>query len=120
MARTPEGKVKDEICRGLKALGIPHWRFSPGPYMPSGLPDILAVLNRGRVLWLEVKAPDAKPRRDGSEELQRRRIAEVHARGGIAGFVRSWADVCGLMMLKQVRPINARSGLHDRHKDEHR
>lgn len=54
---TSERALKTAIVRSLKEQGILAWRNPVGPFSNAGLPDILAVLPRGRLLAIEAKAP---------------------------------------------------------------
>lgn len=57
---------------------------------PKGTPDRLAVLPGGRVVWLEVKHPDAKPRKDQEHQLQMHE--RLRAMGHEVAVVRSMQE----------------------------
>lgn len=80
MARTPEGKVKDDIKKWLKARGA-YW------YMPSqngmgvvGVPDFICCIG-GRFVGIEAKAPGKRGNTTPNQEHQ---IAAIHKAGGAA------------------------------------
>ena len=97
MAKTPEGRVKDAIKKYLTELGV-WFAGRPQPkevtgwmYMPvsmtslgvNGIPDFCGIY-KGRPLYIEAKAPGGKV-----SELQKQRIAEIRAAGGLALVVAS-------------------------------
>lgn len=65
------------------------FRKSKNQYAINGVSDILGIHN-GRLLAIEVKAPDDKK---GASEDQQKFIDRVIKEGGIAGVARSVADV---------------------------
>jgi hypothetical protein len=80
MAITPEGKVKNDVKKLLKAMGV--WYFMP---MQSGLgvvgiPDFICCWE-GRFLAIETKAP-GKVKNVTPNQAQR--ICEINAAGGVA------------------------------------
>lgn len=58
MAKTPEGKVKDEIKAFLDSLGAECWYFMPMMmgYGRKGIPDFIGCY-KGRFFSIEAKAP---------------------------------------------------------------
>lgn len=80
MARTPEGRVKDDIKAWLKARSI--WFFMPAAngYGKSGVPDFVCCW-AGQFLAIEAKA---KGKRHSTSALQDDRIKEIHQAGGAA------------------------------------
>lgn len=78
MARTPEGKVKDDVKKVLKEFGI--WYYMPvqNGMGRVGIPDFVCCDN-GRFLTIETKAPG----KTGSlTENQLRVTQEINAAGG--------------------------------------
>ena len=76
MASTPEGKVKDQIKKRLKAARA-YWTMPVMTGMATnGTPDF-AVCYQGRYLAIEAKAGDGAP-----TELQWARLMEVERAGG--------------------------------------
>lgn len=91
MPKTPEGKVKDEVRRVLKALNIYYFMPATGGYGRSGVPDIVCCV-KGLFVAIECKAGLNQP-----TELQKREIKNIEEAGGIAmvvneGSVRGLAE----------------------------
>jgi len=97
MARTPEGRVKDDIKRFLKTNGIWYFMTSTGGFGRSGVPDFVCCWN-GRFLAIEAKAPG---KRNNTTDLQDDEIAAIHKAGGAAIVV---DDV------QQLQPLLERYG----------
>lgn len=92
MPKTPEGKVKDEVRRVLKALNIYYFMPATGGYGRSGVPDIVGCVN-GRFVAIECKAGLNQP-----TALQEREMKNIKDAGGVAvvineGSVRGLADL---------------------------
>jgi Holliday junction resolvase len=92
MAKTPEGKVKDEVKRILKALNIYYFMPATGGYGRSGVPDFVCCV-KGRFVAIECKAGLNQP-----TVLQLREIDSIKNAGGMAvvineGSVRGLADL---------------------------
>jgi len=92
MAKTPEGKVKDEVRRILKHLNVYYFMPATGGYGRSGVPDIVCCVN-GKFVGVECKAGLNQP-----TELQKREMENIRMSGGIAvvineGSVRGLADL---------------------------
>lgn len=67
----PESKVESKFRDGIKALGGKAYKFiSPGS---NGVPDRIACLPNGRVIFVELKSPNGT-----LSKQQRHRIAELH------------------------------------------
>lgn len=77
---TPEGKTKAAIRRWLDRHG--YWYFCPAAngFGKGGIPDFIVCLN-GRFVAIEAKRLGNE---DGATELQKVRIKEINAAGGIA------------------------------------
>lgn len=76
MPRKAKKPVRDEAASGRKGplekvivarvldearrLGFFAVKMHGGPFMPKGLPDVLAIRN-GRAVWIEVKRPGERP-----------------------------------------------------------
>ena len=68
----PENKVESKFKDGIKALGGKAYKFiSPGS---NGVPDRIACLPNGRVIFVELKSPNGT-----LSKQQRHRIAELHS-----------------------------------------
>ncbi len=80
---TPEGKVKADVKKWLKARGI--WYFMPpaNGFGNSGVPDFVCCW-RGRFLAIETKAPG---KRHNLTTMQETQIMGIHAAGGSAVVV---------------------------------
>lgn len=83
MAMTPEGKVKKEIDKILKAFNV--WYFKPvsNGMGALGIPDYICCLPGGKFLAIEAKA-DSKSK---PTELQKLRIDQINAQGGEAMII---------------------------------
>lgn len=80
--QTPEGRIKDAVCRYLKSLGVWHFRAFMSGYGKSGIPDIVCCF-RGRFLSIEVKREGCAP-----TPRQVLRMDEIRRAGGAA----IWGD----------------------------
>lgn len=78
MAKTPEGKVKDEVVRILKEEGVYYFFPATHGFGRSGVPDIVCCVN-GKFLGIECKAGTNKP-----TALQVREIESIRRNGGYA------------------------------------
>lgn len=66
-----EGQIEDYLCRRVKKLGGIAYKFtSPGR---RSVPDRMCLLPRGRVVFVEVKAPGKKPTEKQAREIQKLR-----------------------------------------------
>jgi Holliday junction resolvase len=83
---TPEGKVKEEIKRGLKALGA-YWFMPVQTGYGARTVDILACVGELFVA-IEVKSATGRPTANQLAVLE-----AVRRAGGIAVLARSWKDV---------------------------
>jgi hypothetical protein len=81
MAKTPEGRVKDQAVAALKAAGAYYFFPATHGFGRSGVPDIVACVN-GHFLGIECKAGTNKP-----TALQVREIETIRANGGTAVVV---------------------------------
>jgi Holliday junction resolvase len=77
---TPEGRVKEQVKKVLKAHGI--WYFMPAAngYGKVGVPDFICCW-RGRFLAIETKAPG---KRDATTANQKVQIGEIQKAEGWA------------------------------------
>lgn len=94
MAKTPEGKVKDEVKRILKALNIYYFMPATGGFGRSGVPDFVCCV-KGHFVAIECKAGLNQP-----TVLQLREIDNIKKAGGVAvvineGSVRDLAKLLG-------------------------
>lgn len=76
--KSPEKWEKDEIDAWLAAIGAVNFKPTTFGFGASGCPDRL-VCYKGRFIGIEIKRPGKTP-----TALQRRRIIEIQAAGGIA------------------------------------
>lgn len=93
MASTPEAKVRNPVIGWAVANGVLHIRMTFRPGTRSGWPDDMFGY-RGRVVWVEFKAPGKTPR-----PLQLERIEQLNAQGIAA----AWFDnaLAATLFLKQ-------------------
>ena len=82
MARTPEGKVKDQVVRVLKEFGVYYFFPSTHGYGRSGIPDIVCCMNGGKFLAIECKAKGGIP-----TALQSRELNQILRNNGLALIV---------------------------------
>lgn len=68
---TPEGKIESALVKRVKSLGGTAEKFtSPGR---RSVPDRLVTLPRGRVIFVELKAPGKEPTEKQAKDHKRRR-----------------------------------------------
>jgi len=79
MARTPEGKVKDDVVKLLKKFNAYYFFPATHGYGRSGIPDIICCLKGGRFLAIECKAEGKAP-----TALQQRELRTIQDTGGLA------------------------------------
>jgi Holliday junction resolvase len=79
MARTPEGKVKDQVVKLLKEFDVYYFFPSTHGYGRSGIPDLICCLHGGRFLAIECKAEGGLP-----TNLQVRELNRIIERQGMA------------------------------------
>ena len=82
-----ESEITREIRAYLRLRGIWHWKQHQGLGSYPGVSDILGC-HRGRLLAIEVKAPEGR-----LSEKQQAFLDRVKAEGGIAFVARSVDDV---------------------------
>lgn len=71
-----ESTFEQKLCRHIKSLGGKAYKWvSPGA---PGVPDRIAILPGGKVIFIEVKRPGLK---DGLSIRQRKVIAELERLG---------------------------------------
>ena len=80
MATTPEGKVKQQVVKLMKAYGIYYFSPMTHGFGRSGVPDIICCV-KGRFVGIECKAGSNKP-----TALQEKEMQDIRASGG-ATFV---------------------------------
>jgi hypothetical protein len=73
---TPEGRVKAEVKRLLKAAGA-YWHCPVQNGMGAPALDFMHILHKGRVCAIETKAPGEKP-----TARQLLTISQIEAAGG--------------------------------------
>lgn len=79
MARTPEGKVKDDVVKLLKKFNAYYFFPATHGYGRSGIPDVVCCLKGGRFLAIECKAQGKVP-----TALQQRELRIIQDTGGLA------------------------------------
>lgn len=84
MAKTPEGKLKEELDEYLDSLGPDCWYFKPMSfgYGRNGIPDYI-ICYKGYFL-----APETKKEGGKSQPWQEREQEAIRAAGGISGRIR--------------------------------
>jgi len=94
-----EADVQKRILEYLRLRGFKVWRQNSGRgqnnirLAPKGTSDIIGCLPGGRFIALEVKAPTG----GRVSPAQRSFIDSITELGGLAGVVRSVADVIALL-----------------------
>ena len=83
-----ENAITKAIMLWLKANGYYAVKIHGAAYQTSGLPDIIAIDRKGRMVGLEVK----RPVMGKVTELQKRTLEEINLHGGYAVVVRSVED----------------------------
>lgn len=80
MAMTPEGRVKNQVKKLLKDMGV--WYYMPvqNGMGVVGVPDIICCIS-GRLVAIETKAPG---KRHTVTPNQQHHIDSINASGGIA------------------------------------
>lgn len=78
MAMTPEAKVKAQVIKQLKELGVYYFSPVTGGYGRSGVPDIVGCMN-GRFFAIECKAGKGV-----TTALQELNIEQIKNNGGYA------------------------------------
>jgi hypothetical protein len=58
--KTPEGYIKDEVCKFLTSIGAWYFRPFMAGYGQSGIPDIICCIG-GRFVGIEVKREGKAP-----------------------------------------------------------
>lgn len=103
MADTPEKKMKKKVDALLEEYGI--WFFAPqsGIYGRAGIPDRIGILPGGRMIAIEVKAPEAKR---GLTALQEKTISEMALAGALTWVVYNDNDLIGLKAYFRLNGVN--------------
>ena len=78
---TPEKKVKNEVVKILKSMGVYYFYPVASGYGASGVPDIVACIN-GRFVGIECKAGKGEP-----TALQEKNLMQIMDNGGVAVVV---------------------------------
>ena len=94
-----ERTITDEIMLWLKKSGYWAVKIHGAAYQSSGLPDIVAMDKRGRMVGLEVK----RPKIGRVTELQKRTLENINMGGGYAVVVRSLYDARAAMAASEDR-----------------
>ena len=84
-----ESAITKNIMLWLKANGYYAVKIHGAAYQTAGLPDIVAIDRKGRMVGLEVKRPVIGK----VTQLQTRTLEEINLHGGYAVVVRSVEDV---------------------------
>lgn len=88
-----ESKITKDIMTWLKGSGYYAVKIHGAAYQTAGLPDIVAIDGKGRLVGLEVKRPVIGK----VTELQKRTLEEINLHGGYAVVVRSVEDAKAAM-----------------------
>ena len=94
-----EKTITDEIMMWLRKSGYWAVKIHGAAYQSSGLPDIVAMDKRGRMVGLEVK----RPKIGRVTELQKRTLENINMGGGYAVVVRSLYDAKLAMAASEER-----------------
>ena len=78
MAKTPEKKVKESVCKVLTEYGVYYFFPVTGGFGRSGIPDIVCCY-KGNFLAIECKAGKNK-----TTALQDAEILKINRAGGVA------------------------------------
>lgn len=89
-----ERTITNGIMLWLKKEGYWAVKIHGAAYQTSGLPDIVAIDRKGRMVGLEVK----RPKIGKVTELQRRTLENINLGGGYAVVVRSLEDAMDAMI----------------------
>jgi Holliday junction resolvase len=81
MAMTPEAKVKAQVIKQLKELGVYYFSPVTGGYGRSGVPDIVGCMN-GKFFAIECKAGKGV-----TTALQELNIEQIKNNGGYAAVI---------------------------------
>jgi len=103
MAKTPEGRVKDEVREELKRYTPAVWWFMPigGMFSMPGIPDIVGVA-RGKFFAIEVKSAKGRP-----TKMQLAVHTLIEDAGGVIAIVKPGE----VDIEQQVRAVLARCGI---------
>jgi len=85
--RTPEGQLTFSVKQLLNSVGIFHWKHFGGPMGVKGVPDILGCY-RGKLLGIELKAPNGKVSPEQEDFIRR-----INRAGGLAFVARDLETV---------------------------
>lgn len=89
-----ETEIKKEIRRYLKIVGIFNWNQWQGQFSVRGVPDLIGILPKGRILAIEVKKPGWKPNEKSQHwQDQKAFIERINEEGGLAFVATSVQDV---------------------------
>lgn len=86
-APTPEGQLTKSVKALLRAAGIFHYKHWGGPMGYPGVADIIGCY-KGRMIAIELKAPNGKATPD-----QERFLQNVNDAGGIGFIAKSLDEV---------------------------
>lgn len=81
MATTPEGKVKQQVVKLMKAYGIYYFSPMTHGFGRSGVPDIICCV-KGRFVGIECKAGSNKP-----TVLQEKEMQDIRTSGGVTYII---------------------------------
>ena len=86
-----ERYLQSQVLRVLKAEGCYVLNVHGNSHQDAGTPDLL-VCYGGRFVGMEIKLPGAY-----AKPIQRARLRQIEAAGGVAGVVRSVSDALELL-----------------------
>ena len=93
-----EKTITNEILAWMKKEGYWAVKIHGAAYQTAGLPDIVAMDRRGRMVGLEVKRPQI----GRVTELQKRTLESINMGGGYAVVVRTLRDAQDAMKASEA------------------
>ena len=87
---TPEGEVKGDIIKGLKAHGIPYFMPVQAGFGKRGVDFYCTLPPSGRALLIEAKRADGRGK---TTKIQKNCLAANEKAGGISVVAQCWYDV---------------------------
>lgn len=85
-----EKEIEQKLVKAVKLIG--GWCIKFSPVGLDGMPDRIVLLPKGRIAFIELKAPNKKPR-----ALQKRRMKQL-SQLGFACYVIDNIDAIGVVI----------------------
>lgn len=99
---SPEARIVSAVVRVAEADGWWCMKVHGGPMQKAGIPDLL-LLKDGRALFFEAKQPGLGKKSEATP-LQRRRMDEILAIGGVMSYVvHSAAEAAALLRVANCK-----------------